>query len=169
MLRHADTDTFSMCIVHSALHIPLLHWVPLIFNSGNKSQRGCTAFPGPYSFPRTAQLGLDIQLLTWYPLCPLQLEHYTQQKEHYTQQMEQVTGQETKLSLALPYLKIENDFLLIFIIFHFHASLNCLGLARPRCSSVKLSEKGNLKKFPAAFQQNEFLLPLSFFPRWNRK
>ena len=35
--------------------------------------------------------------------------------------------------------------------------------------SVKLSKKGNFKKFPAAFQQNGLLLPLSFLPMGKRK
>lgn len=80
-----------------------------------------------------------------------------------------VSGHEIKTE---PHLtsKLKMIFLLIFIIFfHFHASLTCLSLALLRCSSVKLSKKGNFKKFPAAFQQNELLLPFTFFPKRKRK
>lgn len=120
----------------------------LIFDWGNKAQRGHA------SFPSTAQLGLDAHLRTWSPIPGL---FRLKQSSDGTSQW---AWNENRGSL---YLKTETDFSFnLHYFFHFHASLNCLGLVGPRCSSVKLSEKGNFKEFPAALQQNGLLLPPPF-------
>lgn len=126
----------------------------LIFDWGNKAQRGHA------SFPSTAQLGLDAHLRTWSPVPGL---FRLKQSSDGTSQW---AWNENRGSL---YLKTETDFSFnLHYFFHFHASLNCLGPVGPRCSSVKLSEKGNFKEFPAALQQNGLLLPPPF-PKRKRK
>lgn len=53
---------------------------------------------------------------------------------------------------ASPYLKTKTNYSFnLHYLFHFRASLNCSGWAKLRCSSVKLSKKGNFKRFPTYF------------------
>lgn len=89
--------------------------------------------------------------------------------EWSTHWMEQVSRREMRMGA---HITSKPKLIFLFNLhysFHLHASLNCLGPGGPRYSSVKLSKKGNFKKFPAAFQQNGLLLPLSFLPKGKRE
>lgn len=117
-----------------------------------EAQRGCPASPVPHSWN-------EMHFRLGAPL-PVQAEALTGWN---------ISGHEMRMEAP-----ITSKLKLIFLFnlhysFHFHASLNCPGPGKPRYWSVKLSKKGNFKKFPAAFQQNGILLPLSFLPMGKRK
>lgn len=118
-----------------------------------EAQRGCPASPVPHSWNEMHNFWLGAPLLV---------------------QAGALTGWNISRHEMRMEAHITSKLKLIFLFnlhysFHFHASLNCLGPGEPRYWSVKLSKKGNCKKFPAAFQQNGLLLPLSFLPTGERK
>lgn len=124
-----------------------------------EAQRGCPASPAPHSWN-------EMHSFWHYALLPVQAGALTGWSTHW---LEQVSRREMRMGA---HITSKPKLIFLFNLhysFHFHASLNCLGPGGPRYSSVKLSKKGNFKKFPAAFQQNGLLLSLSFLPKGKRE